>query len=146
MKNVIALAAGILDGLGLGDNTKAALMTRGLHEITRLGVALGAGTATFAGLAGMGDLFVTCMSRHSRNRLLGEKIGRGLSLEAALGEMLMVAEGVKTARAARGLARRAGVETPIVDQVCRILFEGMSAREAVKTLMSRGAKPEAEEP
>jgi glycerol-3-phosphate dehydrogenase (NAD(P)+) len=146
LKNVIALAAGILDGLGMGDNTKALLMTRGLHEITRLGTALGAPPPTFAGLAGMGDLFVTCMSRHSRNRLLGEKIGKGLSLEAALAQMVMVAEGVKTARAARELSRKAGVEPPIIDQVCRVLFEGVPAREALKALMSRGAKPESEEP
>src|SRR5208282_5191655 len=92
LKNVIAIAAGITDGLGLGDNAKAALMTRGLHEITRLGVAMGAKPATFAGLAGRGDLVVTCASRHSRNRLLGEKLGKGTSLEAALGEVVMVAE------------------------------------------------------
>jgi len=146
LKNVIALAAGVLDGLGLGDNTKAALMTRGLHEITRLGVALGASPETFAGLAGMGDLFVTCMSRHSRNRLLGEKIGKGLTLEAALAQMVMVAEGVKTARAARELAHGVRVEAPIVEQVCRVLFEGVPAREAVKALMARDAKPETGEP
>ncbi len=146
LKNVIALAAGVLDGLGLGDNTKAALMTRGLHEITRLGVALGAAPETFAGLAGMGDLFVTCMSRHSRNRLLGEKIGKGLTLEAALGQMVMVAEGVKTARAARDLAHGVRVEVPIVEQVCRVLFEGVPAREAVRALMARDAKPETGEP
>jgi glycerol-3-phosphate dehydrogenase (NAD(P)+) len=146
LKNVIALAAGILDGLGLGDNTKAALMTRGLHEITRLGTALGASPQTFAGLTGMGDLFVTCMSRHSRNRLLGEKIGKGLTLDAALKEMVMVAEGVRTAKAAGALARRVGVEVPIVDQVNRVLFENLPAREGLKTLMSRNAKPESVEP
>jgi len=146
LKNVIALAAGILDGLGLGDNTKAALMTRGLHEITRLGIALGASPQTFAGLTGMGDLFVTCMSRHSRNRLLGEKLGRGMTLEAALGEMVMVAEGVRPAKAARDLARRVGVEAPIVEQVNRILFEGVSAKECLKALMARDAKPESLEP
>jgi glycerol-3-phosphate dehydrogenase (NAD(P)+) len=146
LKNVIALAAGILDGLGLGDNTKAALMTRGLHEITRLGTSLGASPQTFAGLTGMGDLFVTCMSRHSRNRLLGEKIGKGLTLEAALKEMVMVAEGVRTARAAFVLARRVGVEVPIIDQVNRVLFEDVPALECLKTLMARNAKPESLEP
>jgi glycerol-3-phosphate dehydrogenase (NAD(P)+) len=146
LKNVIALAAGILDGLGLGDNTKAALMTRGLHEITRLGTAMGASPQTFAGLTGMGDLFVTCMSRHSRNRLLGEKIGKGATLESALKEMVMVAEGVRTAKAARDLAHRSGVEVPIVEQVCRVLFEGVSAKEGLKALMSRDAKPESVEP
>lgn len=146
LKNVIALAAGILDGLGLGDNTKAALMTRGLHEISRLGTAMGASPQTFAGLTGMGDLFVTCMSRHSRNRLLGEKIGRGLTLEAALGEMVMVAEGVRTAKAARELALRAGVEVPIIEQVHQVLFEGLSAKEGLRTLMARDAKPESAEP
>jgi len=146
LKNVIALAAGILDGLGLGDNTKAALMTRGLHEMTRLGTAMGASPQTFAGLTGMGDLFVTCMSRHSRNRLLGEKIGKGLTLEAALREMVMVAEGVRTTKAARALARRKGVEVPIIDQVHRVLFEDVPARDCLKTLMSRDAKPESVEP
>jgi glycerol-3-phosphate dehydrogenase (NAD(P)+) len=121
-------------------------MTRGLHEITRLGIALGASPQTFAGLTGMGDLFVTCMSRHSRNRLLGEKLGRGMTLEAALGEMVMVAEGVRTAKAARDLARRVGVEAPIVEQVNRILFEGVSAKECLKALMARDAKPESLEP
>lgn len=146
LKNVIALAAGILDGLGMGDNTKAALMTRGLHEITRLGIALGASPKTFSGLTGMGDLFVTCMSRHSRNRLLGEKLGQGMTLEAALKEMVMVAEGVRTAKAARDLARRVGVEAPIIEQVNRVLFEDVPAKECVKALMSRDAKPESVEP
>jgi glycerol-3-phosphate dehydrogenase (NAD(P)+) len=146
LKNVIALAAGILDGLGMGDNTKAALMTRGLHEITRLGTAMGAAPQTFAGLTGMGDLFVTCMSRHSRNRLLGEKIGKGLTLDVALQEMVMVAEGVRTAKAARGLARRSGVEVPIIDQVNRVLFENVPALDCVKDLMARDAKPESLEP
>jgi glycerol-3-phosphate dehydrogenase (NAD(P)+) len=142
LKNVIAIAAGISDGLGLGDNSKAALMTRGLHEITRLGVALGAQASTFSGLAGMGDLIVTCCSHHSRNRLLGEKIGKGASLEQALNEMVMVAEGVKTSHAAVELARKAKVEVPITEEVFKVLFERKNAREAVKSLLSRTAKPE----
>jgi glycerol-3-phosphate dehydrogenase (NAD(P)+) len=142
LKNVIAIAAGITDGLGLGDNAKAALMTRGLHEITRLGVALGARAQTFAGLAGMGDLIVTCTSRHSRNRLLGEKLGKGAALEQALKEMVMVAEGVKTSHAAVELARQAKVEVPITEEVYNVLFKGKSAKETVKSLLSRSAKPE----
>ncbi len=142
LKNVIAIAAGITDGLGLGDNAKAALMTRGLHEITRLGAALGAQPQTFAGLACMGDLIVTCTSRHSRNRLLGEKIGKGATLEKALKEMVMVAEGVKTSKAARALAQLAKVEVPITEEVFKVLYEGKKAKEAVITLLSRTAKPE----
>ncbi|MGH7739746.1 MAG: NAD(P)H-dependent glycerol-3-phosphate dehydrogenase [bacterium] len=142
LKNVIAIAAGILDGLGLGDNTKAALMTRGLHEMSRLGVAMGAVAETFSGLTGMGDLMVTCASRHSRNRLLGEKIGRGLTLEQALGEMSMVAEGVRTAKAAVELAEKAGVEVPILRQVFEVLYHGKTARESMMDLLSRSAKPE----
>jgi glycerol-3-phosphate dehydrogenase (NAD(P)+) len=142
LKNVIAIAAGITDGLGLGDNTKAALMTRGLHEITRLGVALGAQPPTFAGLAGMGDLIVTCTSRHSRNRLLGEKIGKGATLEQALKEMVMVAEGVKTAKAAIALARQAKVDVPITEEVNKVLFEGKTAKETIASLLSRSAKSE----
>jgi len=145
LKNVIAIAAGILDGLGLGDNTKAALMTRGLHEITRLGVALGAKSHTFAGLAGMGDLIVTCMSRHSRNRLLGEKIGKGATLSQALKEMVMVAEGVKTSTAAVALARQAKVEVPITEEVYKVLFEDKPAQQAVTSLLSRAAKSEFED-
>jgi glycerol-3-phosphate dehydrogenase (NAD(P)+) len=142
LKNIIAIAAGISDGLGLGDNSKAALMTRGLHEITRLGVALGAQPQTFAGLAGMGDLIVTCCSRHSRNRLLGEKIGKGASLKQALSEMVMVAEGVKTSHAAVELAQKTKVEVPITEEVYKVLFEEKSAKEAVKSLMARAARAE----
>ncbi len=142
LKNVIAIAAGITDGLGLGDNTKAALMTRGLHEMTRLGVALGAQSATFAGLAGMGDLIVTCTSRHSRNRLLGEKLGKGTNLEQALKEMVMVAEGVKTTKSAVALARKVKVEVPITEEVYKVLYEGKTAKECVKSLLSRSAKSE----
>jgi glycerol-3-phosphate dehydrogenase (NAD(P)+) len=142
LKNVIAIAAGILDGLGLGDNTKAALMTRGLHEMRRLGVALGASAETFSGLTGMGDLMVTCVSRHSRNRSLGEKIGRGATLSEALKEMSMVAEGVRTAKAAVELAAQAGVEVPIMRQVYDVLYKGKTARESMTELLSRSAKPE----
>ncbi len=142
LKNVIAIAAGITDGMSLGDNAKAALMTRGLHEISRLGIALGAQPQTFAGLAGMGDLIVTCTSHHSRNRLLGEKIGKGATLEQALKEMVMVAEGVKTSKAAVALAEKAKVEVPITQEVYKVLFEGRNAKEAVKSLLSRTAKPE----
>ncbi len=144
LKNIIAIAAGITDGLGLGDNSKAAIMTRGLHEITRLGVVLGAQAQTFAGLAGMGDLIVTCTSRHSRNRLLGEKMGKGTSLEQALKEMVMVAEGMKTSHVALELARQFKVEVPITQEVYEVLFQGKSAIEAAKSLLSRSAKPEQE--
>ena len=142
LKNVIAIAAGILDGLGLGDNTKAALMTRGLYEITKLGVAVGAKPQTFAGLAGMGDLTVTCISRHSRNRLLGEKIGKGATLAQALKEMTMVAEGVKTSKAALVLAKMVGVEVPITQEVYNVLFEDKPVKEAITSLLIRSAKIE----
>ncbi len=142
LKNVIAIAAGITDGLSLGDNAKAALMTRGLHEISRLGVALGAQPLTFAGLAGMGDLIVTCTSRHSRNRLLGEKLGKGYTLEESLKEMVMVAEGAKSAKSALALAKKAKVDVPIIEEVNRVLFEGKKAKDALKSLLSRAAKSE----
>jgi glycerol-3-phosphate dehydrogenase (NAD(P)+) len=142
LKNVIAIAAGISDGLGLGDNTKAALMTRGLSEMSRLGVALGAKPQTFAGLTGMGDLTVTCISRHSRNRLLGEKIGQGKNLQQALAEMTMVAEGMFTAKAALDLAEIAGVEIPITQEVYNVLFNHKTPKEAIKSLLARSAKPE----
>ncbi len=143
LKNSIAIAAGILDGLGFGDNTKAALVTRGLAEITRLGVAMGASAETFSGLAGVGDLVVTCLSRHSRNRHLGEAVGRGETLEEALAGMVMVAEGVRTTRAAVELGRRHRVELPIIEMVHRVLFEGHDPREAVTTLMMRPPRAEA---
>lgn len=142
VKNVIALAAGIADGLGLGDNTKAALMTRGLAEMTRLGTALGAKPATFAGLAGMGDLVVTCMSRHSRNRGVGEQLGRGRKLKDILAGMDMVAEGVHTAVSAKGLAERAKVEMPICFEVNKVLFEDKPAKKALMDLMTRAPKSE----
>ncbi|HMO51387.1 MAG TPA: NAD(P)H-dependent glycerol-3-phosphate dehydrogenase [Kiritimatiellia bacterium] len=142
LKNVIAIAAGMCDGLGYGDNTKAALMTRGLAEIARLGVRLGAQPATFSGLSGIGDLMVTGMSRHSRNRGVGERIGRGESIDAILGGMVQVAEGVWTARAACQLADELGLELPITREVHAILYEGKNPREAVQSLMSRPPKPE----
>lgn len=142
LKNVIALAAGICDGVGFGDNTKAALMTRGLAEITRLGVAMGANTLTFAGLSGMGDLIATCMSRYSRNRYVGEQIGKGQTLQQVLARMEMVAEGVLTTKAAHRLAKKHRIEMPITEKVYRVLFENESPRKAVADLMGREAKAE----
>ena len=142
LKNVIAIATGILDGIGLGDNTKGALMTRGLAEITRLGEALGANPRTFAGLTGMGDLITTCMSRHSRNRYVGEHIGKGEKLEKVLAGMKMVAEGVPTCRSAFALAKRLDVEMPITEAVHQVLFEGRSVKEAIQALMQRELKAE----
>jgi glycerol-3-phosphate dehydrogenase (NAD(P)+) len=142
VKNVMAIAAGISDGVGYGDNAKAALITRGMAEIRRLGLAMGADAATFAGLAGIGDLVVTCMSRHSRNRYLGEEIGRGRSLADVESEMQMIAEGVRTTRSVKALAARYGVEMPITDAVYDILFEGKQPAEAVEELMAREAKDE----
>jgi len=143
VKNVIAIAAGIADGLGFGDSTKAALLTRGLVEMARLGEKLGARRETFSGLAGMGDLIATATSRHSRNRRLGEAIGRGATLAEALAASPMVVEGVDTARAAVALARRNSVELPIVEQVNSILHEGKSARAALRELLTRDLKAEA---
>jgi glycerol-3-phosphate dehydrogenase (NAD(P)+) len=143
LKNVIAIAAGVCDGLGYGDNTKGALLTRGLAEISRLGVAMGGRRETFFGLTGMGDMITTAMSRHSRNRHVGERLGMGEGLEQVLGSMWMVAEGVHTARAARELGRRHGVEMPITEQVCALLFEGRAPREALTALMTRDLKREA---
>ncbi len=142
LKNVIALAAGMSDGAGYGDNTKAALMTRGMVEITRLGEALGAHHKTFSGLAGMGDLIVTCMSRYSRNRFVGEQVAAGRRLDEVLDEIKMVAEGVPTAKAAHELAVRHGVEMPIMEQVHRVLFEGKNPQAAVGDLMRRPGKDE----
>jgi glycerol-3-phosphate dehydrogenase (NAD(P)+) len=142
LKNVIAIAAGIVDGANLGDNTKAALMTRGIAEISRIGVALGAHERTFGGLSGIGDLMVTCMSRHSRNRHIGVEIGKGRKLPEILAEMVMVAEGVATTQSAYDLARRVGVEVPIIEQVHRILFEGKDPLKACSDLMTRDPKGE----
>jgi glycerol-3-phosphate dehydrogenase (NAD(P)+) len=142
VKNVIAIAAGITDGLGFGDNTKGALLTRGLAEITRLGVKMGARQHTFAGLAGIGDLITTCTSRHSRNRYVGEELGKGRKLKEILDGMVMVAEGVRTTKSAVGLAAKHDVEMPISDEVNKILFEDKSPMEAMKDLMLRSPKPE----
>jgi len=142
LKNVIAIAAGAADGLGFGYNARAALITRGLTEITRLGVAMGANQLTFAGLAGMGDLVLTCTADLSRNRTVGLKIGKGVSLEEITGSTNMVAEGIRTARSAYELARKMGVEMPITSQVYQILYEGKQPREAVRELMTRGLKAE----
>jgi glycerol-3-phosphate dehydrogenase (NAD(P)+) len=142
LKNVIAIAAGIADGAGFGDNTKAALMTRALVEMTRLGVAMGAQIETFSGLSGMGDLIVTCMSKHSRNRYVGEEIGKGRSLKQILDEMVMVAEGVKTTRSVYQLKEKYPVDTPISQQVYEVLFNNKNPHEAVRDLMTRDPKEE----
>ncbi len=142
LKNVMAVAAGISDGLGFGDNTKAALQPRGLVEMVRLGKALGADPMTFAGLSGMGDLIVTCMSRHSRNRQFGEYIGRGLTTAEALAKMTMVAEGYRTAKAAYRLSQKMGVEMPITAEVYRILYESKKPEQALLDLMTRDPKME----
>jgi glycerol-3-phosphate dehydrogenase (NAD(P)+) len=142
LKNVIAIGAGISDGAGFGDNTKAAIMTRGIVEITRLGVAMGADPRTFAGLSGIGDLIVTCMSRHSRNRYVGEQVGRGKKLSDVLKEMVMVAEGVQTTESTRDLARKYSIEMPITNEVHNALFEGKDPHKATQDLMTRDAKGE----
>jgi glycerol-3-phosphate dehydrogenase (NAD(P)+) len=142
LKNVIALAAGTADGLGFGHNTAAALITRGLAEITRLGVAVGAEKATFYGLAGLGDLVLTCTGTASRNRTVGYRLGKGESLEQVLAEMTAVAEGVKTTRAAYELSRRHRVEMPITEQMYAILYEAREPLDALRALMTRDPKPE----
>ncbi len=142
IKNVIALAAGIADGLGFGDNTKAALMTRGIAEISRLGIAMGGKIETFAGLSGVGDLFVTCTSRHSRNRKAGYLIGKGYNMEEAMAEVKQVVEGVYSAKAALALAKKHNIEMPIVEQVNMVLFENKSAEEAVADLLLRDKRRE----
>ena len=142
LKNVVALAAGIADGLGYGDNTKAALITRGITEIARLGMAMGGKIETFSGLTGIGDLIVTCASMHSRNRRAGILIGKGYTMEQAMDEVKMVVEGVYSAKAAMGLAARYDVQLPIIEQVNKVLFEGMPVDEAVKNLMLRDKKIE----
>lgn len=142
LKNVMAIAAGIAAGLGYGDNTKAALLTRGLAELTRLGVALGGEPLTFSGLAGMGDLVATCTSTQSRNRTVGVELGKGRGIDDIVAEMNMVAEGVKSTAAVLELARRADVEMPIAELVGAVLYEGKRADELVPALMMREAKPE----
>lgn len=141
-KNVIAIGAGILDGAGFGDNTKAAIMTRGVAEITRLGLSMGARADTFAGLSGMGDLIVTCMSKHSRNRFVGEQIGKGMKLKDVLKQMTMVAEGVETTRSVVNLSKKMKVETPIANEVYKILFEDKDPIKATNDLMTRNMKTE----
>ena len=142
LKNVIAIAAGVVEGLGYGNNTQAALITRGLAEITRLGVAAGAEPATFAGLAGMGDLILTCTGSLSRNRQVGIALGRGRPIEEILGGMVAVAEGVRTARSARDLSRKLEIEMPIVEVVHAMLYEGLSATRALELLMLREPRRE----
>jgi glycerol-3-phosphate dehydrogenase (NAD(P)+) len=142
VKNVIAIAAGICDGLGFGDNTKGAILTRGMVEMVRLGRRMGAQEQTFSGLAGIGDLITTCMSRHSRNRKVGEMIGKGMNLSEALGQMVMVAEGVETTKSVYKLAEKNSIEMPITDEVYKTLFEGKNTKLAARDLMTRQSKPE----
>lgn len=142
LKNVMALAAGVSDGIGFGDNSKAALMTRGLAEMKRFGVAFGAHPETFMGLSGMGDLIVTCASRHSRNRGVGERLGRGEKLADIMDSMSMVAEGVWTCGTAKELAAKHHIDVPIIDEVWQILHEDKDPRQAVQDLMSREPRPE----
>jgi len=142
LKNVIAIAAGVCDGLGFGDNSKAALVTRGQAEIRRLGVASGARPETFAGLSGLGDLTVTCFSKLSRNRSLGERLGRGETLAQATSATASIAEGVPTAKSALRLAQRLGVDVPIIHEVHAMLFEGKDVRQGVRDLLSRDSKAE----
>lgn len=146
LKNIVALGAGAADQFGYGDNAKAIFMTRGLAEITRLGVAAGANPLTFSGLAGMGDLVCTCASRHSRNYYVGQELAKGRSLESIQRAMNMVAEGVNTTKAALKLARRYDVEMPITEQIYQALFEGKDPQEAIKEMMLRGPKREFEGP
>ncbi len=143
LKNVMAIAAGIIDGMKLGDNPKAALITRGIAEMSRLGEALGGNSLTFSGLSGIGDLIVTCCSGHSRNRHVGEELGRGKTLDEILNEMgMVVAEGVKTTFGAHELAQKSGIECPIINEIYAVLYENQTPQQAIKNLMSRPAKPE----
>lgn len=144
LKNIIALGAGMSDGLGFGDNAKAALLTRGLAEITRAGVEMGANPLTFAGLAGIGDLVVTATSQHSRNWRAGSMLGKGMPLEEVQQSMGMVIEGIRTTQAAHAIAASLGVQMPITDQLYKVLFEGQDVREAVEALMGRDPKTEME--
>lgn len=142
LKNVVALAAGIADGLGCGDNAKAALITRGIKEISNLGIAMGGKQESFSGLTGIGDLIVTCSSMHSRNRRAGILIGQGKSMQQAMDEVKMVVEGVYSAKAAKGLAKKYGIDMPIVEEVNAILFDGKLAKDALRDLMFREKKSE----
>jgi len=142
LKNIFAIAAGAGDGLGLGDNSKAALVTRALTEMVRLGTRMGGELSTFYGLSGAGDLIATCFSRHSRNRRVGEELGRGRPLEQITSAMQTVAEGIPTAKSAYECARKFGIETPIVDQVYALLYEAKAAPRAMEELLGRDQKPE----
>jgi len=142
LKNIFAIPAGVSDGFGFGDNSKAGLVTRSLAELLRLGVAMGGDARTFQGLSGVGDLIATCFSRHSRNRQLGEYLGRGKPLEAITREMKTVAEGIPTSRSAFECARRLGVETPIIDQVYSVLHKQKSPAQAMQELLGRDQKSE----
>ena len=142
LKNIIALAAGMSDGLGFGDNTKAALMTRGMTEMSRLGIAMGGKAETFAGLSGIGDLIVTCTSMHSRNRRAGILLGKGKSLDETLAEVKMVVEGINTVQAACELAKKYHVSMPITEEINQVLFHNKNVREAVLQLMTRDGKAE----
>ena len=142
MKNVMAIAAGIIEGIGLGSNTTAVMLTRGLHELGRLGIALGAQPETIAGLAGMGDLILTCTGALSRNRRLGVQLGQGKTLEKILGESREVAEGVKTTRSANDLSKKLGIEMPITHEMFRVLYENETPRNAIQRLMTRPLKAE----
>ena len=142
LKNVIAIASGIIQGMGFGDNTIGALLTRGQAEIARMGEQLGADPQTFAGLSGIGDLITTCISKHSRNRYVGDRIGKGEKLNEIMNSMVMVAEGVFTCRAAYAMAQKYNVEMPITAEVYRVLFEDKNPGEAVADLMGRSLKEE----
>ena len=144
-KNVVALSAGMSDGLGFGDNSKASLLTRGLAETTRLGIALGARPMTFSGLAGVGDMVVTCFSQHSRNRLVGERLAKGQTVEEIYADIHMIAEGVQTSRALHDLANKMGVVMPITHHVYEVLYEGRPPAEIVPALMTRSAREESDE-
>ena len=142
LKNILGIAAGVCDGLGLGDNAKAAVLTRGLAEISRFGVSMGANPSTFFGLAGVGDVITTCYSKFGRNRMVGERIGRGESLDQVLGDMVNVAEGVPTTRSVHHQARSRGIDVPITDELYEILFEGKPPRSVIADLMVRNPKVE----
>ncbi len=144
LKNVIAIAAGILDGMGIGDNTKAALVTRGLAEIKRLGIKMGANEDTFSGLSGLGDLVVTCSSRYSRNRMVGEELGKGKKIKDILKNMVMVAEGVKTTYSAYKLSKKYKVEMPITAEIYNVIYKNKSIYQSISDLMSRSPKSEME--
>jgi glycerol-3-phosphate dehydrogenase (NAD(P)+) len=142
LKNVVAIASGIADGLGTGDNTRAVVITRGLAELSRLGMAMGGHLMTFAGLAGMGDLIATCISRQSRNRYVGEQLGRGRPIDEIVAEMKMVAEGIKTSKVVVEVAESYDVEMPIAQEIHRVVHEGRPAAEAYRGLLRRDARPE----